>query len=710
MKRFSVAFLLLTLSAAMPIPASAQRTHSVTLSDLQGLGFPDVTLQLSPDGRTLAYALSDDSLWLVNTPPRSAPRQIGKGFLPVWSPRGRRLAYYSVGSEGIQLWIFNRKTNRAVQITHVKGGINPDPTTRVVGWEHDAFRYSWSPNGARIVFGTRVPATGPGAAAPGGETTAQAPSSTPGSPLVLTDTTPSDWTLSGIFAHAFGTIGSIESKDGHSITAMKNANPGAVLTNQLFLADTRSERVTRLTRDDFAYFNPAWSPDGKAILCAGRGRPGPVFGVKAINLYTIDVATGRSRALATGPGIRSRPSWSPDGRQIAYLRKETFFTQQSVLVRPVGSGQTVNVTAKLNRDIEDYVWAGDGKSVLVTYKDGVSSPLARIALPSEKAERLAPTSDAASPLAVAGITASRWGAVAWKQTDPRHPGTLEYVAAEGHTAELLVDLYPQVRQWRLGEAEVVRWKNSHGVELEGTLLKPVDYQPGHRYPLIVDAYPLVGGADWFFPMMGNQAWASEGYAVFLPSPPAPHVWVNSWKSPESSLVGKGPQGWDVTVDDVMSGVDAVIRRGIADPNRMCLYGFSNGGGVVNDLVTRTGRFQCAVSVAGVWPDWLLPIFLEDVTSIRVWAGDITPWGDPAGYAKLSAVFHLDKVTTPMLLADGDNDGDFLLGTIEMYNGLRFLHRPVTFLRYPGQGHGFSGAAMKDFWKRENAYFAKYLGP
>lgn len=708
MKRISVAFLFLTLSVAMPIPVSAQRTHRVTLSDLQSLGFPDVTLQLSPDGRTLAYALSDTSLWLVGTRPGSVPRQVGKGFLPAWSPHGGRLAYYSAGSDGIQLWIFDRKTNRAVHLTHVKGGINPDPTTRVVGWEHDAFRYSWSPDGARIVFGTRVPATGPGAAAPDARTTGQAPSAAPGSPLVLTDSTPSDWTLSGIFAHAFGTLGSIESKDGHSITAMKNAKPGAVLTNQLFLADTRSGQVTRLTHDDSTYFNPAWSPDGKTILCAGRGQPGPVFGVKAIGLYTIDVSTGSSTAIATGPGIRSRPSWSPDGRQIAYLRKETFFTQQSVFVRPLAPGRSADVTARLNRDVINFLWSGDGKSILVSYKDGVSDPLARISLPSGDVERIAPLTGAAPPLAVTGITASGSGAVAWQQADPMHPGTLQYVPTEGHKPVLLVDLYPQVRQWRLGKAEVVRWKNSHGVELEGTLLKPVDYQPGRRYPLIVDAYPLVGGADWYFPMMGNQAWASEGYAVFLPSPPAPHVWVNPWKSPATSLVGKGPQGWDVTVDDVLSGVDAVIRSGVADPNRMCLYGFSNGGGVVDDLVTRTGRFKCAVSVAGVWPNWFLPIFLEDVTSIPVWAGDITPWGDPQGYVKLSAIFHLNKVTTPMLLADGDDDGDFLLGSIEMYNGLRFLHKPVTFLRYPGQGHGFYGAAMRDFWKRENAFFAKYL--
>jgi len=80
------------------------------------------------------------------------------------------------------------------------------------------------------------------------------------------------------------------------------------------------------------------------------------------------------------------------------------------------------------------------------------------------------------------------------------------------------------------------------------------------------------------------------------------------------------------------------------------------------------------------------------------------------YTELSVVYRLNKVTTPMLLADGDDDGFFLLGGVEMYNGLRFLGKDVTFLRYPNQGHGFTGNAMKDFWERENAFFAHYLKP
>jgi dipeptidyl aminopeptidase/acylaminoacyl peptidase len=246
--------------------------------------------------------------------------------------------------------------------------------------------------------------------------------------------------------------------------------------------------------------------------------------------------------------------------------------------------------------------------------------------------------------------------------------------------------------------------------MEGTLLKPPNYQAGWKYPLIVDAYPLMDGSNWYNPMFGNQAWASNGYAVFRPSPRAPLAWINPWKSAAWSAVAKGAPGWNVTVDDVLSGVGALVREGIVDPDRMCLYGFSNGGGVVNYLVTRTPLFKCAVSVAGALSDWVRPSLLNSGSAswLSDWAG-ATLWGDPRSYIELSAVFGLKNVHTPMLLADGDKDGDFLLDTIEMYNGLREANIDVTLLRYADQGHGFTGAALRDFWSREMLFFAGHLG-
>jgi len=689
-------------------PAGVPNKHLVTLSDLENLGSPDVTMALSPDGRLLAYALGSDSLWIVKTKHGAVPREIDRGFLPSWSPAGARLAYYSITSDGIQLTVFDLETARTTQVTHLAGGIDPDPTSRLTGPVHDAFRYAWSPDGKKLVFASRLSI--PNAVATGGGSgiVDPPPSDKAGFPLVLTKTTPADWTLSGIFARPMESAGLAVSKDGHSIAIKADGRPGSKFSNQLFVADVDGDATTKLTLGYGSYFSPVWSPDGKAVLCASTERAGPVFGARSINLYFIEVASGRETPLTSGMGVRSLPEWSRDGKTMSYLGSTTFYSQGSVYIRKPGEVEFVNVTRSLDRHVKRFAWTPDGKSIVIAYKDGVSTPVAQISM-SSTAVRQITDADEHLPYSVGEIAVSRSGAMAWQQNDSKNPGTIRFWRGDHTSPTVLVDLYPQVGLWKLGKVEVVHWTNQRGDPEEGSLLMPPNYQKHHKYPLIVDAYPLMDGSNWYNPMFGNQAWASNGYLVFRPSPRAPIAWINPWKSAASSSVAKGARGWDVTVDDVLSGVDALVKEGIVDANRMCLYGFSNGGGVVNYLVTRTPVFQCAVSVAGALSDWVRPFLLnsDSASWLADWAG-ASLWEDPTSYVGLSAVFGLNRVHTPMLLADGDDDGEFLLNTIEMYNGLRGTNVDVTLLRYAGQAHGFSGSALRDFWSREMLFFARHL--
>src|SRR5882672_5788746 len=167
------------------------------------------------------------------------------------------------------------------------------------------------------------------------------------------------------------------------------------------------------------------------------------------------------------------------------------------------------------------------------------------------------------------------------------------------------------------------------------------------------------------PMIPGQAWAARGYVVFFPDADGPHVWENPWKSIADNTKARGPRGVDLAVDDVISGVDELIRRGIVDPDRMCLYGFSNGGAIVNQVITRTNRFKCAISVAAALSaDWSSNFFLHTSANFVAKIAGSTPWENPQAYFELSAVQHLDKVVTPLLLADGDDDGSSMLDNIE----------------------------------------------
>jgi acylaminoacyl-peptidase len=688
----SVLMCAVSVLLGMPVLAGNRLNgeRPVTFTDLAEFTHSDPFIALAPDGRSLAYSLGRESVWMVATHLGAVPKRIATGYLPSWSPTGKQLAYYVQGQEGLQLWIFDLQSEEHIQLTRLEHGIDPDPTTRGPGFVDDAFLYSWSPDGSEIAFVSRIP-------------TAHAPSSiaSPDAPLVFTDSTAPDMTLSGVFTHFFNVANSTAPATGGDSDHDRS--------NHLFIVNVETKTMRQVMRDPASYFNPAWSPDGQFIVCASSGVSGTTLGKDSINLYQIDVSTGTIRPITQGIGSRSRPAFSPSGGAIAFLSRGGYFGRADVMVSSIDGRRLINITAALDRQIDDFAWSDGGRTIAITYNNGLSHSISRVSVASGTIEAI----DKHLPelISVSRVAASHKDKLAWSQSDLDTSSSIQFQS--GRSAPItLVDLYPQTKVWMRPRVETIHWRNGKGEDVEGALLYPDGFQQDKRYPLIVDAYPTINGVHWEHPMMGNRAWAAMGYVVFRPSPPAPNDWLNFWKSTEFSLSGRGPQGWDVTLDHVLTGVDEVIRRGIADPDRLCLYGFSNGGGVVNYLITRTDRFKCAVSVAGALSNWVRPALLHtDLASqLAAWAGGPSLWDDPERYIQLSAVYHVATVKTPVLLAAGDNDGNFLLDSIEMYNGLRSVGVDVTFVRYPGQGHGFTGAALADFWSREISFFEKFLRP
>jgi len=686
----------------------------VTFGDLKS--FRDAFgLQLSPDGRNLAYFTGDgdeDSvyggIWITSIQPGGKPRRVASGLLPLWSPDGKYLAYYSNDkATNLQLWVLTVGTGHTEQVTHLAKGIDPDPVTYMAGWIFEALRYSWSPDNTQLVFSSRRPAKS-GSIVHGSDT-APVTERTPGRPLVLTGNTPREWTMSGVFAHASGGLsqGIERWKNGYPVLTNAIAGQPAEV-NQLFTVNITTKATTQLTTDDAWYFSPDWSPDGKTIICASyEGRSVVGYGPDTSNIYGINVATATKSAVTTGPGAKTMPVWSPDGRFIAYrVHHGGLMGERSVSVIPATGGNSVEVTSRLDRSIFEFEWEPDSKSIVANYRDGVVSRLARIDVPTGGVVSLVEAEDAGRR---GSLTISGSGTAAWEQSDPSSPAVIRVLPGGAAVSFAVIEVNPQVKEWALGQQEVVRWKNHRGDDMEGVLIKPLGYQEGHRYPLIVDGYP--GQMDGFKGnlMLMNQAWASKGYAIFWPDPRSPHTWENPFKSAAFDQAGKGPKGWDVAVDDVLSGIDELISRDIVDSDRIGLSGFSNGSAVVNYLVTRTNRFKCAVSASPAMTDWIRPSLLDTGAAVAPFDGGVTVWDDPEGYVQLSAVFFLNKVRTPMLLAVGDEDPS-LLDSIEMYNGLRQFGQDVTLLRYPKQGHGFTGAPLDDFLQRESSFFETCLAP
>jgi dipeptidyl aminopeptidase/acylaminoacyl peptidase len=689
----------------------AKRT--VALADLQRMTEKDpgdVTLQLSPDGRRLAI-VHNNELLVLDVPSGRTLHNLGEGVVPAWSASAKQLAFYSARTGTLQLWVWNSATGNLKQITHLEHGIVVDLVTRGLGIRADALRFSWSPDETRIVFGLLIGVPGKDAA-PQSDAGEMSTPLDPDAPLIATNATPLALAWRGIYAHDESMLGVGEIRDGRTLS-FRQPKPHEILHTQLMIVDVRSGAVSQLTKGERSWFNPAWSPDGTTIACASSASE-TLWVDSTSDIMFIDVSSGTIRGGPGGPGFRYRPRWSPDGALLAYVGEKWLLDWPELYVVSTKEGAEPTQVPLLDRYISEYRWSNDGKGFLITYKDGTSTRLgwADLKLPGVREI----SAHSSFPLAVRQFSQSRSGLVAWNQFDPQDLSTVKYARADA-SASLrskptdLLKLSPEADALALGRVDFIAWKNSQGDDVEGSVLLPPQFSAGKRFPLIIDDYPHIGGSDWTNPMEGNFAWAAMGYVVFRPSPPTVHSRKIPWKTHASSLAPMGSEGIALMVDDVLSGVDELIRRGIVDSDRMCLYGFSAGGAVVSDLVTRTNRFKCAVAVAPAGTDWISPILTDPKFVLKGdWAGDLKFENDLGEFIAMSSVFHLADVRTPMLLADGDQTPDFLLGTLELYKGLRTHDKEVTLIRYPNQGHGFKGDAMKDFWGREMAFFAKYLRP
>lgn len=688
-------------NAADASNAAKYEKRAVTYEDLERVSDAFESFDLSKDGTRIAYE-QRGKIFSKETRGRTAIVELGEGTLPKWSPDGSRLAYYSSATGSLQLWVYDLRVGVGHAVTALPAGIDPDPRVWLLsGAGAGGLRYDWSPDGSKLIFASRVPPN-----APNGRKSGTASHAVPSyMPLVLDGSTDPDLTIAGIFPR----------KQDASVAEENSTSridvDSAAVVSQLFVVELKDNQATvlQLTAGNAGYFQPAWSSDGISVACMTT-EGGAIDGrLETSDIVRIDAATGKRLGQTSGSGLKYLPTWSASGRQVVFLenKDEGVYGAAALYAWDWRDGSASALAPELRSRVRRYRVGPIRDEVFFLYRDGLRSLLERVGFDGRPPRLVRVEDEQRMPY---DFELDRKGEVAWILETSDNPGLIELISSKREKPKTIVDLNPDSARWLHGKRRAVHWTNARGDKLDGIVIEPPGFDPTRPYPMIVDAYPLVRGDAWGV-LSGNQVWASRGYLIFVPAARGPHVWMNDWSTRSYGLVARGRDGWDITQDDLMSGVNTLVARGLADRTRMCIYGHSNGGGVALNVIARTNLFACAVAVAPADLDWLTSSTLE--TNSDAWAtrtvGSTSVFDDPETYLKLSVLYRASAVNTPTLLAIGDYDGpESLLATIEMFNSLRDLGRNVTLLRYRDQGHVFHGAAMKDFWDRELKFFDDHL--
>jgi dipeptidyl aminopeptidase/acylaminoacyl peptidase len=466
--------------------------------------------------------------------------------------------------------------------------------------------------------------------------------------------------------------------------------------SSLWALDLDGARTTRLTSDaayDVTSF--AISPDGRWIGFNGVSSHRYHRNITEQNinadLYLLEVASGQIERLTENEEVgESGPFFSPDSRMVAFTGPEdmTRYTMgnRRVYIRPVGQrgGEFRMLGQSFDGHLSVDFWSPDGRTIY--FNEGIRATRQLLALDVERNTVRQVTSEQAA-LSVSRDDAS--GLFLINYQDPATPSTLFVVSNANQIGNRsawrqMTDTNPQVRGFALGRQEEVTWRSSDGTEVGGVLTYPAGYTPGERYPLIVSIHGGPAAADVlsFNGGYGAQVYAGAGYAVLKPNYRGS---TNYGEAFRTGIVGNYfPPGYE----DIMTGVDHLIARGIVDGDRMGALGWSAGGHWSNWILISTDRFKAISSGAGT-SNWISMYAQSDVQRNRqYYLGDELPYHNFDAYWDQSPLKYITNAKTPTMIHVVEGDPRVPSPqSVELHMALKKLGVETELFLYPGNTHG-----------------------
>ncbi|HLG13614.1 MAG TPA: S9 family peptidase [Blastocatellia bacterium] len=477
---------------------------------------------------------------------------------------------------------------------------------------------------------------------------------------------------------------------------------------RLYVADVRTADSKLVTRQSLTVHDFDWSPDGRQFILAATDTPLVDDAYMRVRLIVASVDGGDPRLLAPTHGKLTLPRWSPDGRWIAWLGATAMNDPfaGSVFVVSAGGGAPENLSRGHDGSANWLGWRpGSGSTLVFAAIERQTSALYSISLPDRAFQ---PLSNQAI-IYGSGVSFSRDGRLlALAANTPKHPNEIFFGPA-GAALTRLTRFNAQLDAVALGEQEVIRWKSVDGLDVEGVLVKPVGFQRGVRYPTVVSPHGGPEAADqngWYgsYSRWG-QMLAQRGYVTLYPN--------------YRGSIGRGPEYamadhrdlMGKEFQDIIAGIDYLVREGITDRDRVGIGGGSYGGYASAWATTfASERFRAAIVWMGI-TNWYSMTGTSDI----FWENSLVHWDaimydNYDAYRERSPVFHIKKARTPTLIIHGAADRRVPPGQgQELYTALKWRGVPCEFVTYPREGHGIGERAHQlDFMKRVLGWFDRHL--
>lgn len=476
----------------------------------------------------------------------------------------------------------------------------------------------------------------------------------------------------------------------------------------LWRFDLAADSAVRVTEGDYSVLSFELSLDGQSILWE-KGLSPLYDEAPASEIWLMQANGTAARQLTENGFSESGPALSPDGKQVLFTAfaneaGDFYYNNKLFLVPTDGSTQSTVPLPNEKYAVQEAVWSGNSQTIYFHANLGLETQLLRFDLRRKKVEAL---------------TNGPHSLTAWDyhpdldlhvfgRNTATNPGDL-YLLENGALRQLTHHYDYLAETFLLPKQERVVWKGADGVEIEGLLHYPIDYEAGQRYPLVVQTHGGPAAADHYgFSRRYTHyhpVFTAQGYATFQPNYRGSTGYGDAFLR---DMVGGYFRQAHL---DVMAGVDYLIERGIADPDRLIKMGWSAGGHMTNKLITYTNRFKAASSGAGA-VNWVSMYGQSDVRTYRTpWFGG-TPWQENAPadvYWEHSPLKYVSQVTTPTLVVVGQNDVRVPLPqSVELYRALKSLGIPTHLYVAPREPHGWQELQHRLYKMNvELDWFAKY---